>query len=67
MAAAPQTLSKSLASDVSSTWHDMLPVPAMLSDKLDFRVLDEASFRRLLLRPQKSPHLALLGTVVLRV
>ena len=63
---APQSVSKSLVSDVLSQWHDALSAPTMLSVS-DIAVLEDAGLPPLLLRPQESPHLIVLATVVLRV
>ena len=66
MVSSPQTVSKSLVSDALSSWHDVLLVPTILS-VTDIRVLEDAGLPPLLLRPQESPHLIVLATVVLRV
>ena len=63
---APQSVSKSLVSEVLSQWHDALFAPVMLS-VTDIAVLEDAGLPPLLLRPQESPHLIVLATVVLRV
>lgn len=67
MESAPQNLSKSLVSDVLSAWHDVLWAPMTHSVVAELRALEDANFRRPLLRPQESPHLIVLATVVLRV
>lgn len=62
---APQVQTKSLTSDVMLAWHDALTA------KANFTVITTASrlefASRSLLRPQESPHLTFLATVVLRV
>ena len=66
MESAPQNLSKSLVADVLSPWHDVLLAPMTLS-VTDIRVSEDAGLPPLLLRPQASPHLTVLATIVLRV
>ncbi len=65
--AIPQTVRKSLSSDVLSGWHDVLLAQTILKAVTDIRVLEDACHQRLLLRPHESPQLAVLATVVLRV
>lgn len=67
MESAPQNLSKSLVLDVLSAWHDVLSVPMAHSVVADLRDLEDANVQRPRLRPQGSPHLIVLATVVLRV
>lgn len=62
---APQVQNKSLTSDVSLTWHDVLLAPTTLVAIATDSRLEFASLS--LCRPQESPHLAVLATVVLRV
>ena len=64
---APQSLSRVLAADVLSQWQDVVLAPATLDCVADVRALDVASLQRTLSRPQESPQLAALATVVLRV
>jgi hypothetical protein len=64
---APQNLSKSLAADVLSPWHNMWLAPMELNDVARVRALEEASLWPSLLRPHESPQLTVLATVVLRV
>lgn len=61
----PQVQSKSLASDVLLAWHEVLLAPTTLVAVATDSRLKFASFS--LLRPQESPHLAVVATVVLRV
>lgn len=61
----PQTQSKSLASDVLLASHDVLLAPMTLVDVATDRRLKSVGLSQL--RPQESPHLAVLATVVLRV
>ena len=62
---APQVQKKSLASDVLLASHDVLLAPTTLVAVATGSRLESAG--RSQLRPQESPHLAVLATVVLRV
>lgn len=61
----PQVQNKSLSSDLLLAWHDVLLAPMADTFVVTISRLRFAS--RSLLRPQESPHLAVLATVVLRV
>ncbi|TXT22034.1 MAG: hypothetical protein FD138_3807 [Planctomycetota bacterium] len=65
MESAPQVRNKSLSSDAVSPWHDVLLAPTSFAVAVIDSRSDLASLA--LLRPQESPHLAVLATVVLRV
>ena len=64
---APQVQGKLLPADALSARQDVDLKSAMLKAFANVRALEEASLRRLPLRPHESPHLAVVTTVVLRV
>ena len=63
----PQSVRRSLSSDVLSGWHDVLMAPTFLTAVTDIRALEVVCHQRLLLRPHESLQLTVLATVVLRV
>lgn len=67
MDSVPQVQSKGLASADQSQCQVCTLTPTTLDMLADVGALDLASFQRTLLRPQESPQLAALATVVLRV
>lgn len=67
MEATPQTVSKSVAAEPSSPLCDVVVAPTMWNAFVDVCDFDEIRLRQWLLRPQESPQLSALATVVLRV
>lgn len=67
MESAPQMQNKSLASDSLIQSLDFMLSPMTLDFVSALRALENAGLQRSLLRPQESPQLAALATVVLRV